>query len=54
MTSYVCPICGHVHVEELGDILNGIEPGTAWDDIPDDWFCPSCYATKDSFVELDG
>lgn len=54
MTSYVCPVCGHIHVEELGDIENGIMPGTLWEDVPEDWFCPSCYTTKDAFVEVNG
>jgi rubredoxin len=54
MRSYVCPLCGHVHVEEIGDLENGISPGTPWEDVPDEYLCPSCDAPKFAFVELDG
>lgn len=25
---------------------DGIQPGTRWDDIPEDWSCPDCGAAK--------
>ncbi|MDE6794198.1 MAG: rubredoxin, partial [Muribaculaceae bacterium] len=28
----------------------GIAPGTAFEDIPDDWFSPVCGVGKDDFV----
>jgi rubredoxin len=34
----------------LGDIDSGIQPGTAFEDIPDDWQCPICGAVKKAFV----
>jgi len=46
---YVCTVCGYVYDKELGDPDNGIEPGTAFEDLPDDWVCPECGAGKDSF-----
>jgi rubredoxin len=49
MDKYVCEICGYVYDPAEGDPDNGVEPGTAFDDIPDDWTCPVCGATKDQF-----
>ena len=46
---YVCNVCGWVYDEELGDPSNGIAPGTKFEDLPDDFVCPLCGATKDSF-----
>jgi rubredoxin len=42
MDSYLCPECSYVYDEELGDTSEGFEPGTSWDDIPVDFFCPDC------------
>ena len=33
----------------LGDPDEGIAPGTAWEDIPEDWYCPDCGASKEDF-----
>ena len=38
---YQCAQCGFEYDEELGWPEDGIEPGTRWDDIPDDWSCPT-------------
>ena len=35
--------------QERGDPLGDIPPGTAWDEIPDDWRCPECGAAKSDF-----
>lgn len=53
MDRYVCTICGYVYDPEQGDPDNGVEPGTAWDDVPDDWECPVCGASKDDFEKED-
>ena len=52
---YLCVICGFIYDEAEGWPEDGIEPGTKWEDVPDDWFCPDCGATKDEFemVEMD-
>ena len=42
MKKYVCDVCGYVYDPEVGDPDNGIEPGTAFEDIPEDWVCPIC------------
>ena len=43
--------CGYVYDPEVGDPDNGIAPGTAFEDIPEDWVCPLCGAGKDVFEE---
>ena len=48
---FVCVICDHVYDEKDGDPASGIKPGTKWEDVPSDWVCPECGATKDAFVE---
>jgi rubredoxin len=46
---YVCQVCGYTYDSEVGDIELGIDPGTAWEDIPDDFICPICGVGKDQF-----
>ncbi|MCD6153187.1 MAG: rubredoxin [Syntrophobacterales bacterium] len=53
MDKYVCTICGYVYDPEKGDPDADIEPGTKFDDIPDDWTCPICGAGKDEFEKED-
>jgi rubredoxin len=49
MDKYVCSVCGYVYDPEEGDPDSGVNPGTAFEDIPDDWTCPVCGAAKDQF-----
>ncbi len=49
MDSYECSICGYVYDPAKGDEENGISPGTAFDDLPDDWLCPLCQEGKEVF-----
>jgi rubredoxin len=49
MDKYVCQVCGYVYDPANGDPDNGIEPGTKFEDLPDDWTCPVCGASKDDF-----
>ena len=51
MDKYECGVCGYVYDPAKGDPDGGIAPGTPFDDIPADWVCPVCGATKDSFVK---
>ena len=46
MKKYRCTICGHIYDPAEGDLAGGIAPGTAFEDIPDDWVCPECMASK--------
>lgn len=49
MKKYVCDVCGYVYDPEVGDPDNGIAPGTAFEDIPEDWVCPLCGVGKSDF-----
>ena len=49
---YHCLECEHIYDEEKGDPDSGIEPGTRWADIPDDWNCPICGAPKSFFKPM--
>ena len=49
MDKYVCKVCGYVYDSEKGDPDGGIAPGTKFEDIPDDWVCPLCGASKSDF-----
>ena len=52
MDKYECSVCGWVYDPELGDPDGGIGPGTPFADIPDDWVCPVCGATRDEFERI--
>jgi len=47
---WICESCGFIYDPEEGDADGGIAPGTAFEDIPDDWFCPVCGARKKDFT----
>ena len=49
MDKYECILCGWIYDPEVGDPDNGVDPGTAFADIPDDWVCPECGAGKEDF-----
>jgi len=49
---YECMVCGYVYDPEVGDEENGITPGTAFEDLPDDWVCPECGVGKEDFEPL--
>ena len=43
-TLWICESCGFIYDPAIGDPDGGIPPGTAFEDIPKDWFCPVCGA----------
>ena len=47
---WICDSCGFIYDPADGDPDGGIPPGTAFDDIPDTWFCPVCGARKRDFT----
>ncbi|MEH2061799.1 MAG: rubredoxin [Nostoc sp.] len=49
MAKYKCTICSYIYDPEQGDPDSGIAPGTAFEDIPEDWVCPTCGAQKSDF-----
>ena len=50
MKTYTCTVCGYVYDPEKGDPEHGTAPGTAFEDLPDDWVCPVCKSPKSKFV----
>jgi len=53
MKKWICIVCGFVYDEAAGMPEHGIPPGTHFEDIPADWLCPDCGATKDYFEPLE-
>jgi rubredoxin/flavin reductase (DIM6/NTAB) family NADH-FMN oxidoreductase RutF len=53
MKKYKCLMCGYVYDPAAGDPDNSVEPGTAFEDLPDDWVCPECGAGKDQFEPIE-
>lgn len=51
MAKYVCNVCGYLYNEETGDMEYGIEPGTKFADLGEDWVCPLCSMGKEHFEE---
>lgn len=50
---YQCLICGHIYDPAEGDPTKNIPPGTAFEDLPDDWLCPICGVGKSEFIAVD-
>ena len=53
MKKYVCDVCGYIYDPAVGDPDAGIEPGTAFEDLPEDWVCPLCGVGKDDFSPVE-
>jgi rubredoxin len=53
MQKYECSVCGYIYDPAKGDPEADIPPGTAFEDLPDDWTCPDCGAEKDMFDPYD-
>ena len=53
MQKFACVACDYIYDPENGDPENGVEPGTAFEDLPDDWLCPVCGVDKDGFEPTD-
>ncbi len=53
VTKYECTVCGYIYDPAKGDPDGGIEPGTAFEDIPNDWVCPVCGVGKEDFNKVE-
>lgn len=53
MKKYECMICGYIYDPEVGDPDNSVAPGTAFENLPEDWVCPDCGAGKEDFEAID-
>jgi rubredoxin len=49
MKQWICSVCGYIYDEAMGDPEHGLAPGTRWEDVPEDWTCPDCGASKSEF-----
>jgi len=49
MKQWQCTICKLVYDEMKGWPDDGIEAGTKWADVPEDWLCPECKKPKSAF-----
>jgi rubredoxin len=52
MDKWECLVCGYVYDPAVGDPDGEVAPGTAFEDLPDDWVCPDCGVGKDMFEKL--
>jgi len=52
MEKWECMVCGYVYDPAVGDPDHGAKPGTPFEQLPDDWVCPDCGATKDMFQKI--
>ena len=52
LEQWTCTCCGYVYDPDIGDPEHGVPPGTAFDDLPEDWRCPVCVALKDAFEKV--
>lgn len=52
MSKYRCTVCGYIYDPQVGDQKSGINPGTAFEDLPDSWVCPECGVGKDKFEKV--
>jgi rubredoxin len=50
-----CSNCDWIYDEQKGDVImigGMIQPGTTFEDLPSNWRCPVCRASKDSFADM--
>lgn len=53
MKKYRCNVCGYIYDPEIGDPDGGVAAGTAFENIPDAWFCPVCGVDKNDFEPVE-
>jgi rubredoxin len=51
MEKWKC-VCGYVYDPAKGDPDHGVDPGTPWEKVPDDWECPLCGQSKEVFEKM--
>ncbi|RQD80684.1 MAG: rubredoxin [Methanocalculus sp. MSAO_Arc1] len=56
-SSFRCIVCGYIYDPMRGQPQKGIEPGTPFEDLPDDYACPVCGVSiltqNSAFVRID-
>jgi len=52
MSVFICPGCQYSFDEEKGDPNEGYLPGTKFQALPEDFYCPDCAVrSKQDFIE---
>lgn len=52
MNKYKCQSCSYIYDPLVGDLSQGIKPGTEFQDLPEDWVCPECGVPKTMFDKI--
>jgi rubredoxin len=52
MEKWQCTVCGYIYNPNEGDPGNNVNPGTPFEELPEDWVCPVCGASKEQFEEI--
>ncbi len=52
MNNYRCTVCGYIYRPERGDKIHDIEPMTSFEDLPEEWKCPTCNQPTMAFEEI--
>jgi len=53
LEKWECTVCGYIYDPGTGDPEQGVKPGTPFEELPADWICPICGASKDQFIKKD-
>lgn len=53
LAKWKCTVCDYVYDPAKGDPERGIKPGTAFNELPENWICPICFAPKAAFKEAE-
>lgn len=53
MEKWKCGVCGYIYEPEKGDPENGIDPGTFWEELSENWGCPECGSSKEDFERME-
>jgi rubredoxin len=49
---FECGVCWTIYDPAEGDPVGQVAPGTAFEDLPDAWSCPTCDAPRTRFLRL--
>ena len=49
MGKWYCQVCGTPYDPHFGDDEDGVPPEAPFEQLPEDWVCPVCGATKVNF-----
>ncbi len=53
MKKWICTVCDYIYDPAIGDPTSGVIPGTAFEDLPEDWLCPECSVGKEFFEQVE-